>query len=121
MNIFPSLQLLWKFSDLRDEATRAIALLPQITAALDEPLVYRKLELFAPISSEVFLILASGIKDLDPTLSFAACGDDDECMAVCAAMGIDFKKLKEFFIKVAELAKEIAPYLIPVLFLDDGE
>ncbi len=128
---FELLQFLWKFSDLRDEANRAIALLPQINAALDEPLVYKKLELFAPIASEVCLVLASGIKDLNPNLSFGAAGDsiadqEDELRAVYGAMGIDFNKVKQFFVNAQKLIKQIydevkpyLPYIIPVVLADD--
>jgi hypothetical protein len=129
MPSFPFLQLLWKFSDLRDEAARGVALLPQINAALAEPLVYKKLELFAPIANEVCLILASGIKDLDPNLSFGAADDsegdvEEELKAVYAAMGLDFNRFKEFVVNATKLAKEVfeevKPYLpFILLFLDE--
>lgn len=117
---FINLQLIAKLAQLRDEASRVMAILPQIQAAAAEPLVYRKLELFAPISQEVFLILGSAIKDLDSSLVFGATPEDAEeyeveVAAICAAMGFDFSKLKLFLVKLQEIAKELAPYISVIL------
>ena len=117
---FINLQLIAKIAQLRDEAARVMAVLPQIQAAAAEPLVYRKMELFAPISEEVFLILGSAIKDLDSTLVFGASPEDvveyeEEVKAICSAMGFDFSKLKLFLVKLQEIAKELAPYISVIL------
>ena len=116
---FPSLVLISKIARLRDEAQRAVALLPQINAAIAAPTIVGKLELFAPISSEVLLILASGLKDLDlDNLTFGSEQDLDYAFKG----NDDYEGVKEFLAKLSEFAKMVKPYLPFILmFLEEDQ
>lgn len=121
---FATLALIGKLAKLRDEAARATALLPQINAAIAAPTISGKLELFAPISSEICAILASGLKDFDMGVmaSDNLAAFDDFQAQECEAGGYDYAGVKDFFAKLQKLFKELQPYisvLLPLLVLED--